>query len=206
MSCPKPCQPHADPLCGVCLHITTYCTLRRVSFFNINILGKKGIICTYLNCLCAKYINNTSMDSDLVVASPVEDYFIYIDDLPIALKNEAEKVTRPFLDALGDDYSVYCQEKHSTKVQHSSRCRVVSTILVCQMPKHSKEKRYSMVAVEHFHDKDGQATIIALRPIRKGEEITISYIDEDLPYEERQSLLADYGFKCRCSRCLKEIS
>ncbi|KAM3745074.1 hypothetical protein ACB098_06G098600 [Castanea mollissima] len=46
---------------------------------------------------------------DLVVASPVEDYFLYIDDLPYPEKQEAEKVTRPFLDALGDDYSVCCQ-------------------------------------------------------------------------------------------------
>lgn len=73
---------------------------------------------------------------DLVVASPVEDYFLYIDDLPdpdkvrihtlsptyyqvecsklisypcISWQKEAEEITRPFLDALGDDYSVCCQ-------------------------------------------------------------------------------------------------
>ncbi|KAG0487093.1 hypothetical protein HPP92_009188 [Vanilla planifolia] len=80
---------------------------------------------------------------DLVVASPVEDYFIYIDDLPLD-----EKV----------------------KLQ----------------------------------DKDGQAVIIADRPISPGEEITISYIDEGLPYDERQALLADYGFKCCCPKCKKE--
>ncbi|EXC23138.1 Histone-lysine N-methyltransferase [Morus notabilis] len=78
---------------------------------------------------------------DLVVASPVEDYFLYIDDLP------------------------------------------------------SPEK-----------DKDGQATIIALKPIHKGEEVTISYVDEELSFEERQALLADYGFRCRCLKCLKEES
>ncbi|KAM0862162.1 hypothetical protein ACQ4PT_045435 [Festuca glaucescens] len=45
---------------------------------------------------------------DLVVASPVEDYFIHIYDLPDDKKEEAEKVTMPFLDALGDDYAVPC--------------------------------------------------------------------------------------------------
>lgn len=71
----------------------------------------------------------------MVVASPVEDYFLYIDDLPDPEKvriqtlspniyqiegsdvispcdswqKEAEEITRPFLDALGDDYSVCCQ-------------------------------------------------------------------------------------------------
>lgn len=92
-------------------------------------------------------------------------------------------------------------------------------------------------------DRDGQATIIALNPISKGEEVilwhnfsccsshtcnemrsytpfarfeevlfniikhfqvTISYVDEDLPFDERQALLADYGFKCKCPRCSEE--
>ncbi|GFZ05535.1 histone-lysine N-methyltransferase ATXR2 [Actinidia rufa] len=47
---------------------------------------------------------------DLVVASPVEDYFLYIDDLPHTEKKEAERITRPVLDALGEDYSVCCQD------------------------------------------------------------------------------------------------
>ncbi|CAH8275832.1 unnamed protein product [Arabidopsis lyrata] len=46
---------------------------------------------------------------DLVVALPVEDYFLYIFDLPDAEKEEAEEITRLFLDALGDEYSVCCQ-------------------------------------------------------------------------------------------------
>ncbi|KAI8551883.1 hypothetical protein RHMOL_Rhmol06G0221500 [Rhododendron molle] len=53
-------------------------------------------------------------------------------------------------------------------------------------------------------DRDGQATIVALRSISKGEEVTISYIDEDLACEERQAMLADYGFRCRCQKCLEE--
>uniref|UniRef100_A0A1D1YJJ1 Histone-lysine N-methyltransferase ATXR2 n=1 Tax=Anthurium amnicola TaxID=1678845 RepID=A0A1D1YJJ1_9ARAE len=127
---------------------------------------------------------------DLVVASPVEDYFIYIDDLPSPLKIEAEKLTRPFLVALGDDYSVYCQGTAFFPLQSciNHSC-------------HPNAK-----AFKRDEDKDGHATIIALRSIMEGEEITISYIDEDLPYEERQSLLADYGFKCECPRCLEENS
>lgn len=35
-------------------------------------------------------------------------------------------------------------------------------------------------------------------------QITISYIDEDLTFEERQASLADYGFKCVCAKCLEE--
>ncbi|CAA6658308.1 unnamed protein product [Spirodela intermedia] len=125
---------------------------------------------------------------DLVVASPVEDYFIYIDDLPSSLKTEAERLTRPFLDALGDDYSVCCEGSAFFPLQS---CMNHSC---CPNAK----------AFKREEDKDGQATIIALRPIAKGEEVTISYIDEELPYEERQALLVDYGFECRCPRCLEE--
>ncbi|XP_042971748.1 histone-lysine N-methyltransferase ATXR2 isoform X3 [Carya illinoinensis] len=125
---------------------------------------------------------------DLVVASPVEDYFLYIDDLPYTEKQEAEQVTQPFLDALGDDYSVCCQGTGFFPLQS---CMNHSC---CPNAK----------AFKREEDRDGQATLIALGPISKGEEVTISYVDEDLPLEERQALLADYGFKCKCPKCLQE--
>ncbi|XP_020570983.1 histone-lysine N-methyltransferase ATXR2 isoform X2 [Phalaenopsis equestris] len=124
---------------------------------------------------------------DLVVASPVEDYFIYIDDLPSPQKEKAE-LTLPFLDALGDDYSDFCQGTAFFPIQS---CMNHSC---CPNAK----------AFKRDEDRDGQAVIIAVSPISIGEEITISYIDEDLPYEERQALLADYGFKCSCRKCRKE--
>ncbi|XP_011100291.1 histone-lysine N-methyltransferase ATXR2 isoform X1 [Sesamum indicum] len=125
---------------------------------------------------------------DLVVASPVEDYFLYIDDLPVSQKKEVENLTKPFLDALGDDYSISCQGTAFFPLQS---CMNHSCIPNAK-------------AFKREEDKDGQATIVALRPIFKGEEVTISYIDEDLPYDERQELLADYGFRCKCPRCIEE--
>ncbi|KAM7495192.1 hypothetical protein LguiB_029801 [Lonicera macranthoides] len=125
---------------------------------------------------------------DLVVASPVEDYFLYIDDLPESEKIEAERTTRPVLDALGDDYSACCEGTAFFPLQSCMN--------------HSCNPNAK--AFKREEDKDGQATIIALRPICKGEEVTISYIDEDLPFEERKALLADYGFRCKCAKCLEE--
>ncbi|EYU24807.1 hypothetical protein ABFS82_13G019400 [Erythranthe guttata] len=125
---------------------------------------------------------------DLVVASPVEDYFLYIDDLPPSQKKEAEKITKSFLDALGDDYSISCEGTAFFPLQS---CMNHSCIPNAK-------------AFKREEDRDGQAIIVALRPILKGEEITISYIDEDLTYEERQELLADYGFTCKCPKCIEE--
>ncbi|XP_027342135.1 histone-lysine N-methyltransferase ATXR2 isoform X2 [Abrus precatorius] len=121
-------------------------------------------------------------------SSPVEDYFLYIDDLTYPNKEEAEKVTQPILGALGEDYSICCQGSAFFPLQscfNHSCCP-------------------SAKAFKRDEDKDGQATIIALTSICKGEEITISYVDEDLPFEERQASLADYGFRCRCSKCIAE--
>ncbi|KAG7632121.1 SET domain [Arabidopsis suecica] len=127
---------------------------------------------------------------DLVVASPVEDYFLYIDDLPDAEKEETEEITRPLLDALGDEYSDCCQGTAFFPLQS---CMNHSC---CPNAK----------AFKREEDRDGQAVIIALRRISKNEEVTISYIDEELPYKERQALLADYGFSCKCSKCLEDSS
>lgn len=127
---------------------------------------------------------------DLIVASPVEDYFIYIDDLPHSEKDEAEKITRPFLEALGDDYAVCCQGSGFFPLQSCIN--------------HSCEPNCK--AFKREQDRDGQAILVAIGPIKKGEQVFISYIEEDMPWKERQSLLSDYGFVCKCGRCLQEQS
>lgn len=118
----------------------------------------------------------------------MEDYFLYIEDLPETKKKEADEITRPVLDALGEDYSIFCQGSAFYPLQS------------CMNHSCCPNAR----AFKREEDRDGQATIIACRPISKGEEVIISYIEEDLPFEDRQTLLADYGFRCRCSKCSEE--
>lgn len=49
-------------------------------------------------------------------------------------------------------------------------------------------------------------TLIALRDIIKGEELTISYIDESAPFSERQKQLKEYyKFDCDCKKCLQQL-
>ncbi|KAJ6289853.1 hypothetical protein OIU78_025721 [Salix suchowensis] len=114
---------------------------------------------------------------DLVVASPVEDYFLYIDDLPDPEKMLLEMAIQ-----------------FVAKVLHSIPLQSCINHSCCP----------NAHAFKRDEDRDGQAAIVTLKPIRKGEEVTISYIDEDLPFEDRQALLEDYGFKCRCNTCLEE--
>ena len=49
-----------------------------------------------------------------------------------------------------------------------------------------------------------KANVKAVRPIEIGEELSFSYIDCNLPYEERQFKLRDYGFVCQCNKCKVE--
>lgn len=46
---------------------------------------------------------------------------------------------------------------------------------------------------------------VALRDMKAGEELCISYIKSDAPLEERQNELSNYGFCCECEKCTREI-
>ncbi|KAL6766422.1 hypothetical protein ACKKBG_A35940 [Auxenochlorella protothecoides x Auxenochlorella symbiontica] len=59
-------------------------------------------------------------------------------------------------------------------------------------------------AFKRDQDTTGAAVLVALRDISLGEEITISYIDEDAPLQERQDALAEYEFLCTCEKCVAE--
>ena len=54
-------------------------------------------------------------------------------------------------------------------------------------------------------DPSGEARFVALRPIAPGEEVTLSYIEEEgVGLEERRRALAESGFVCGCGRCTAE--
>lgn len=56
-----------------------------------------------------------------------------------------------------------------------------------------------------FAERPGCLVVRALRPIRPGEELCLSYVETSLPTAERKAhLLAHFGFECGCTRCAKE--
>lgn len=59
-------------------------------------------------------------------------------------------------------------------------------------------------ALRSEDDPNSFAVIVATQDIPAGEEVTISYIDESLPYELRQNALQDYGFLCCCPLCQEQ--
>eukprot|EP00927_Polykrikos_kofoidii_P040386 TRINITY_DN34537_c0_g2_i2.p1 TRINITY_DN34537_c0_g2~~TRINITY_DN34537_c0_g2_i2.p1 ORF type:complete len:337 (+),score=57.12 TRINITY_DN34537_c0_g2_i2:59-1012(+) len=57
-------------------------------------------------------------------------------------------------------------------------------------------------AFHHFDEKRNLEVVYAMRPIKRNDEITISYIDTMQVRADRQEQLKDtYGFECRCEAC-----
>lgn len=50
----------------------------------------------------------------------------------------------------------------------------------------------------------GRMEARALRRMEKGEEVTVSYVDCNVPLEERRKKLQGWGFVCVCARCTSE--
>lgn len=48
------------------------------------------------------------------------------------------------------------------------------------------------------------AQVVLIEAVAAGDELTQSYVDKDMGLLERRKALEDYGFLCRCPRCLEE--
>jgi hypothetical protein len=133
---------------------------------------------------------------DVVVESPVEQYFLAIDDLAddneqaSAVKSAAMEVTQPLLDALDVGYA--------TCLDGTGFFRFVACI------NHSCDP--SLASTKGEADVDGAAVLVATRAISAGEELFVSYIDahRGTTAAQRRQELKDYGFICDCARCKKE--
>ncbi|RQM14237.1 hypothetical protein DD237_006761 [Peronospora effusa] len=55
-----------------------------------------------------------------------------------------------------------------------------------------------------LYTKNGDAHVVAIRDIQKGEELCICYIDVDMDVQTREANLREYKFKCFCPRCVLE--
>ena len=61
-------------------------------------------------------------------------------------------------------------------------------------------------AVVDYPDNNSRAVVRALVPIQPGEEVSISYLEEEdeRDFEDRTDSLHDYQFECDCPRCQEE--
>jgi hypothetical protein len=73
---------------------------------------------------------------------------------------------------------------------------------VCCTMNHSCDPNCTVIGLGD--GRSNLVAVVALRDIKKGEELTISYIDDDMTYSQRQNELKDYQFQCGCKRCLAD--
>ncbi|KAL3157536.1 hypothetical protein ABBQ32_011992 [Trebouxia sp. C0010 RCD-2024] len=121
--------------------------------------------------------------------SPIQEYSEAVADLPHADKAAAQAGVASVLSQLDLDTDEPCVE--GTAFYAVQSCFNHS----CQPNAH---------ALRSGDDPNSFAVIVALQAISTGDEVTLSYIDESLPFEERQEALQDYGFVCRCPLCQQQ--
>lgn len=126
---------------------------------------------------------------DVVVESPVERFFLAVDDLEGPQRGGAMAVTQPLLDALGSEYA--------TAMDGTGFFPFVACANHACDPSAASSKAET--------DVDGGAVLVAVRDISAGEEVTICYIETSgVSLHDRRRALADYGFVCECARCVRE--
>ena len=63
------------------------------------------------------------------------------------------------------------------------------------------------ISVRHLDQRSALAriTVIARRDIEPGEELFITYVNPQMPLENRRKQVSEWGFgECKCSRCMAE--
>ncbi|KAJ2606665.1 mitochondrial import receptor subunit tom20 [Coemansia sp. RSA 1804] len=86
---------------------------------------------------------------------------------------------------------------------HSATPVGISLYLISSHITHSCDPNAQIV----FPDNTSKAAIKALKPIAKGDELRVSFVDTSLDVETRQKLLKNtYRFTCECDKCKSDLA
>lgn len=127
------------------------------------------------------------------VASPVEEYFLLVDALDEGpTKAGITAVTGPLLDALDESYALSFEGTGLFPLQATMN--------------HHCEPNVTLLKEEAEEERDGRVVARLTRDVAEGEELCNSYVDISLPYKKRARELREYGFECKCERCVREAA
>ena len=134
---------------------------------------------------------NSAILRNAQTVNPVSDLHAWFDN---ALKDDSlELMAKLKFDA--DALKNYMATDEMTRL---SRIEGAALLPVANCMNHSCDPN---VISSSSHNND-TCSFVALRPIEAGEELCISYVDDNLTWQERHKVLENYyNFKCKCIRC-----
>lgn len=130
--------------------------------------------------------------------TPISDFHVYLqkqnltqtdlEKLYKKMNKEEKKITR-IEELLSSDYmSSLCLNGSAPLTIHNSM-------------NHNCEPNVTSMSSSNDH----KVSIVAIKEIKKGDELCLSYIDENLSFPQRRKILYDnYLFTCNCEKCKRE--
>ncbi|MEW5302786.1 MAG: hypothetical protein WDW36_005534 [Sanguina aurantia] len=138
----------------------------------------------------------------LTVPTPLEDYFLLVDELPEEEKAAAQAVTQPFLDILDAEYCTPAEGSGFYALQSCANHSCRPNAQVRGPCGHSNSAAWPTQHADTPHRGVGSTMLTHhIEASGRGDEVTVSYIDEGLSYKARRKALLDYGFECCCEKC-----
>jgi len=108
-----------------------------------------------------------------------------------------------FKDSLKESQE-YDEKRHESLISASDKDPVFSGMFPLHACLNHSCSYNCRVVADFIEDRVG-IIVQALRPIKKGDQLTIRYIDVNQPKRKRrQALLRGWGFECTCERCTFE--
>lgn len=135
---------------------------------------------------------NGILSRNAVSLNPVSDFHLYISELPDKQQNIIANIHKKGM-----------TPKEFVQSEWMRRLTIFGTglFLIGNSINHSCVPNVATASCYN----DNTLSLITLRPIKSGEELYISYIDETLSYEERKKRLMEYyQFECDCPKCKEE--
>lgn len=133
------------------------------------------------------------LSRNAVSLKPLSDFHLYISDLPDIHQSIIANIYQKGITAMDFIHSEWMQ---SLTVDGTGLFLIGNSI------NHSCNPNVASASCSNDHN----LSLVSVRPIEAGEELLISYIDEELPYEERQAQLKKfYNFECKCPKCIEKL-
>lgn len=138
------------------------------------------------------FVDIIDMQSILINSKHLYTVLLKLPAISNVFDNEQKQLVLMHLVTMHD--ILVCQ--NSIIVKRDEGQRIATLSLVCPLFNHACSPNLLNYSI------NGLQLCITIRPIKKGDQLFVSYSCDDLPTEDRQiQLMQHYGFHCKCDKC-----